>query len=191
MVRRKVCSPIFSINWVTSAVRGAIAAAIVKRRQDHAFTRTGELADLVARVVGRRRGDKIHPATRTFQALRIYVNDELGELARGLAAGERLLAAGGRLVVVTFHSLEDRLVKRFFASRAGRGPGVSRHLPQIESQSLPSFQILNQRAVSPTEAEIRFNPRARSARLRAGVRTEAEAMAFNAEEMGVPPVLLT
>lgn len=167
----------------------AIASAIVKHRQVTPITRTGELADLVVRAVGKRPGDKIHPATRTFQALRIYVNDELGELARGLAGAERLLAPGGRLVVVTFHSLEDRLVKRFLAARAGREGRASRHLPQIESKTGSSFQILNHRAVTPTDEEIRRNPRARSAKLRAAVRTDAAAWPYDAREAGLPAVL--
>lgn len=167
----------------------AISAAIIKRRQEAPLTRTGELADLVVRVIGKRPGDKIHPATRTFQALRIYVNDELGELARGLAGAERLLAPGGRLVVVTFHSLEDRLVKRFLGARAGREGRTSRHLPQIESKLGPSFQILNHRAVTPTDEEIRRNPRARSAKLRAAIRTDAPAWPYDAREAGLPAVL--
>lgn len=166
-----------------------IAAAIVRKREERPFQSTIELADVVAGVLGRKPGDRIHPATRTFQALRIYVNDELGELVRVLAAAERLLQAGGRLVVVTFHSLEDRLVKRFLASRGGRRAGVSRHLPQIESGPAPSFQILNHRAVSPSEEEIQRNPRARSAKLRAGVRTAAAAQPLDGRSLGLPEVL--
>ncbi len=167
-----------------------IAAAIVAQRQRRPITRTGELADLIVSVVGRRGHEKIHPATRVFQALRIYVNDELGELARGLSAGERLLRAGGRLVVVTFHSAEDRMVKRFFAQRSGRVSRGSRHLPQIESVPAPSFQIINQRAVSPGNEEVRENPRARSAKLRFAMRSTAEAWPHDPAALGVPPVLL-
>ena len=153
-----------------------IARAIVTRRQQRPIARTSELAQLVARVLGREKIAGRHAATRTFQALRIYVNDELFELADGLCAAERALAPGGRLVVVTFHSLEDRLVKHFFRERAAPHPHASRHLPpQVEPRPRPSFQFLNHRPVSPTDTEVAANPRARSARLRAAVRTDAEA----------------
>ena len=111
-----------------------------------------------------------------FQALRIFVNDELGELDRGLAAAERMLVAGGRLAVVTFHSLEDRRVKRFLAARAGRAPRASRHAPpQAASEQAPSFRLIARRAARPSEAEAAANPRSRSARLRAAVRLDAPA----------------
>jgi 16S rRNA (cytosine1402-N4)-methyltransferase len=153
-----------------------IARAIVARRQQQSFTRTSELAQLAARVLGREKIAGRHAATRTFQALRIYVNDELGELARGLSAAERALAPGGRLVVVTFHSLEDRLVKRFLKERAAAEERGSRHLPpQMGARSAPSFRFLNHRPVSPTDKEIAANPRSRSAKLRAAVRTDAPA----------------
>ena len=162
----------------------AIARAIVARRHQRPIARTSELAHLVARVLGR---DKIagrHAATRTFQALRIYVNDELFELAGGLGAAERVLAPGGRLVVVTFHSLEDRLVKHFLRERAAPQPHASRHLPpQAEPRPRPSFQFLNHRPVSPTDTEVAANPRARSARLRAAVRTDAQP--WNAASSGL------
>ena len=115
----------------------------------------------------------IHPATRTFQALRIAVNDELGELNEGLKAAEQVLKPGGRLVVVTFHSLEDRIVKRFLNERAGKGGGGSRHLPPQAMGPKPSFALIGKGLVEATEAEARENPRARSAKLRAAVRTEA------------------
>jgi 16S rRNA (cytosine1402-N4)-methyltransferase len=154
----------------------AIARAIATRRRQRSFARTSELAQLVARVLGREKIAGRHAATRTFQALRIYVNDELFELARGLCAAERVLAPGGRLVVVTFHSLEDRLVKRYFRERAAPQPHASRHLPpQAEARPRPSFQFLNHRPVSPTDTEVAANPRARSARLRAVVRTDIKA----------------
>jgi 16S rRNA (cytosine1402-N4)-methyltransferase len=153
-----------------------IARAIVARRQQQSFTRTSELAQLAARVLGREKIAGRHAATRTFQALRIYVNDELGELARGLTAAERALAPGGRLVVVTFHSLEDRLVKRFLKERAAAEERGSRHLPpQMGARSASSFRFLNHRPVSPTDKEIAANPRSRSAKLRAAVRTDAPA----------------
>ena len=127
--------------------------------------------------------DKIHPATRVFQALRIFVNDELGELARALFAAERVLKPGGRLAVVTFHSLEDRIVKRFIADRSGK-PAGSRHLPEAQAQP-PTFEKLGG-AVAPAEAEIAANPRARSAKLRAAVRTDAPARAADFSIFGLP-----
>ena len=150
----------------------AVARAIVKARGAAPIRTTGQLAEIVARVVRSRPGD-IHPATRTFQALRLFVNDELGELARGLMAAERVLKPGGRLVVVTFHSLEDRMVKTFLAARAGTRAG-SRHLPEVAARAA-SFTILTRRPIGPDEAEIAANPRARSAKLRAGERTDAPA----------------
>ncbi len=150
-----------------------ISAALVDRRKERAFERTLDLAEVVEAAVGGRRGAKIHPATRVFQAIRMFVNDELGELARGLAAAERLLRAGGRLVVVTFHSLEDRLVKSFFKDRSGGGRGGSRHAPELARGPDPSFELLTKRATPPSDEEIADNPRARSAKLRAAVRTAA------------------
>lgn len=167
----------------------AVAAAIVRRRSDTPFARTKELADLVASVPGTRRPDGKHPATRTFQALRIWVNDELGELARGLAAAERLLAPGGRLAVVTFHSLEDRIAKRFLADRAGKSSGNSRHLPSSGPTWAPSFRLVNSKSVSPGEAELERNPRSRSARLRWALRTEAPAWPDGLAELQLPAVL--
>jgi 16S rRNA (cytosine1402-N4)-methyltransferase len=164
-----------------------IARAIVARRQQRPLTRTSELAELAARVLGRDRIAGRHAATRTFQALRIYVNDELGELARGLSAAERVLAPGSRLVVVSFHSLEDRLVKRFFKDRADAEEHGSRHLPpQTGTRPAPSFRFLNHRPVSPTDKEIAANPRARSAKLRAAVRTDASAWADDAGDLPFP-----
>lgn len=166
----------------------AIAKAIVMARQKQPIERTAELADIVARVLGRRHDGK-HPATRTFQALRLYVNGELDELARGLAASERLLRDGGRLAVVTFHSLEDRIVKRFFASRSGQTARPSRHVPPApEEEPEASFRLLHRKAVSPDEAEVAANPRARSAKLRAGERTAASAFPDDAADLGVPTV---
>jgi 16S rRNA (cytosine1402-N4)-methyltransferase len=152
----------------------AIARAIVKARADKPITTTRQLADIVERVLGRARGDEKHPATRTFQALRIHVNDELGELERGLEAAERLLKPGGRLLVVTFHSLEDRIVKHFLQERGGKMPGTSRHMPgPSTAEAAPSFRIVNTRGIKPNKKETDANPRARSARLRAGIRTDA------------------
>ncbi len=146
-----------------------IAAAIVRARP---IARTAELAQIVRRVMPPK-GDGIDPATRTFQALRIAVNDELGELTRGLSAAEHLLAPGGRLAVVTFHSLEDRPVKTFFQRRAGKMPGGSRHLPASAPSRAPSFRLLSTKPLVADKEEIRINPRARSAKLRAAERTAA------------------
>jgi 16S rRNA (cytosine1402-N4)-methyltransferase len=165
----------------------AIARAIVAHRDEQPILSTLELAHIVARVLGRKHDDTKHPATRTFQALRLYVNRELDELATGLGAAERLLKADGRLVVVTFHSLEDRIAKRFFASRSMPPPRGSRHLPEKGDAVLaPSFRLLNRRPLSPNKDEIRANPRARSARLRAGVRTAAPAHALDLADLGLP-----
>jgi 16S rRNA (cytosine1402-N4)-methyltransferase len=152
----------------------AIARAIVARRRERPFARTLELAETVERVLGRAKVGGRHPATRTFQALRIYVNDELGELAQGLAAAERILKPEGRLAVVSFHSLEDAMVKRFLQARTGRREGGSRHLPPgAPPEREPSFRFVNPKPVSPAETEVAANPRARSARLRWAVRTAA------------------
>ncbi len=151
-----------------------VARAIVAARKQAAITTTRALADIVAKVVWSKPGE-IHPATRTFQALRIFVNQELDELHLALAAAERVLKPGGRLVVVSFHSLEDRIVKNFLTERARAGGG-SRHQPEI-AQLAPSFVILTKRPVAAGEAEISANPRARSAKLRAATRTDAPAHA--------------
>jgi 16S rRNA (cytosine1402-N4)-methyltransferase len=150
-----------------------VAGAIARRRVEQPFTRTLELADFIERALGGRRGAKVHPATRSFQALRIAVNEELSELEAGLDAAERALAPGGRLCVVTFHSLEDRIVKTFLAVRAGRTPAGSRHAPPLAAGAPPSFQLLFNGAQAPSQAEVDANPRARSAKLRAAVRTTA------------------
>ena len=152
-----------------------VARAIVRRRAEQPFSRTLELAEFVERALGGRRGARIHPATRTFQGLRIAVNEELSELEAGLVAAERTLKAGGRLCVVTFHSLEDRIVKSFLSVRAGRTPAGSRHAPPLAAGAQPSFRLLFNGAQAASEAETRINPRARSAKLRAAVRTEAPA----------------
>lgn len=151
-----------------------VARAIVEARIHTPFTRTLQLANVIRGAV-RKSGDGIDPSTRTFQALRIHVNDELGELERGLEAAERLLAPGGRLAVVTFHSLEDRVVKTFLKKRSGDMPAPSRHLPSAHVGPAPTFQLISRKAIAPSEAETRANPRARSAKLRVARRTEAPA----------------
>ena len=167
----------------------AIARAIVAARAEAPLQTTKALAEVVARVFGGRKVDGRHPATRTFQALRIYVNDELGELARGLGAAERCLKPGGRLVVVTFHSLEDRIVKRFLNERSGKEVRGSRHLPEQSVKSKPaSFRIVNPRPLTPSKGELDVNPRARSARARVGVRTDAPAWPLDAILAGLPSV---
>ena len=150
----------------------AVARAIVAARKEAPVTTTRALAAIVAKVVRSKPGE-IHPATRTFQALRIFVNEELDELHLALSAAERVLKPGGRLVAVSFHSLEDRIVKNFLGER-GRAGGGSRHLPEI-AQAAPSFVILTKRPVTPDQEELAANPRARSAKLRAAERTQAPA----------------
>jgi 16S rRNA (cytosine1402-N4)-methyltransferase len=150
----------------------AVARAIVAARKEAPITTTRALADLVGKVVRSKPGD-IHPATRTFQGLRIFVNEELDELELALLAAERVLKPGGRLAVVSFHSLEDRIVKNFLTERAKAGGG-SRHLPEV-AQVPSSFELLTRRPIVPGEAEIARNPRARSAKLRGAVRTVASA----------------
>ncbi|MEJ1161553.1 16S rRNA (cytosine(1402)-N(4))-methyltransferase RsmH [Prosthecomicrobium sp. N25] len=164
-----------------------LARAIVRRRESTPFVGTRDLADLCERVLGRPRRDEIHPATRTFQALRIHVNGELDELARALGAAERLLSEGGRLVVVSFHSLEDRIVKRFMADRSRDRAGGSRHAPETLVPD-PTFTLLAKGAVEPDAEEVAANPRARSAKLRAARRTAAPARAVDAAALGVPEV---
>ncbi len=151
----------------------AIAAAIVKDREKAPFERTSQLAGLVERVLGHKPGDPKHPATRTFQALRLYVNGELGELEGALLAAERILRPGGRLAVVSFHSLEDRIVKGFLAGRSGKRPHASRHLPAGPEGPAPTFELKDRHGIEPSEAETGANPRARSARLRWAIRTDA------------------
>ena len=148
-----------------------VARAIIAARP---LSRTAELADVVAKALGPAAlRHPIHPATRTFQALRIHVNDELGELERGLEAAERVLNAGGRLVVVAFHSLEDRIVKRFFTERGKPASTGSRHAPVAKAKTKQTFRLITSKARMPTEAEIAQNPRARSARLRAAEKLAA------------------
>ncbi|HXW25884.1 MAG TPA: 16S rRNA (cytosine(1402)-N(4))-methyltransferase RsmH [Xanthobacteraceae bacterium] len=163
---------------------GAVARAIVTLRHAVPIRTTGELADIVAKVV---RGPRdIHPATRTFQALRMFVNEELTELGNALTAAERALSPHGRLVVIAFHSLEDRVVKTFLAARS-RPPRASRHRPDL-APAAPSFRVLTPRPVVPDAAEIAVNPRARSAKLRAGERTDAPPLTASASLPRLPPL---
>jgi 16S rRNA (cytosine1402-N4)-methyltransferase len=151
-----------------------VARAIVDARREAPIERTAALARIIRSVVPASR-DGIDPATRTFQALRIYVNDELGELTRGLGAAERLLKAGGRLAVVSFHSLEDRAIKLFLRERAGAAPTGSRHLPEGAPRRAPTFRLIGRKPIEAGPEELSNNPRARSAKLRVAERTAAPA----------------
>lgn len=169
----------------------ALARAVVDARKASAITTTGMLAAIIEGASPAKRPGQPHPATRVFQALRIAVNDELGELARGLAAAERTLEEGGRLAVVTFHSLEDRVVKRFFQSRSKQGgAGVSRHVPNAPDAPAASFDMIARKAVTAGEDELDRNPRARSAKLRAGRRTDAPAHVATMSGLGLPGLVM-
>lgn len=164
-----------------------IARAIVADRAKVPFETTLQLAGLLERLLPRPKRGEPHPATRAFQALRIAVNDELGELARGLAAAEAALAPGGWLAVVTFHSLEDRIVKRFLQLRSGAGPRGSRHAPESPEEA-PRFELAPRKAIAPSEAEVTANPRARSAKLRVARRIDAPAGSVESAALGLPQV---
>jgi 16S rRNA (cytosine1402-N4)-methyltransferase len=163
MAERPLADLIFTFGEEKKARR--VAKAIVAARALAPITTTARLAEVVRRAVGPSGLDRIDPATRTFQALRIAVNDEMGEVDRGLAAAEALLAPGGRMAIVSFHSLEDRRVKHFMREHAGRNPKGSRHLPEV-AETKPTLRLIAPQGIAPTEAEIAANPRARSARLR-------------------------
>ncbi|MCW5774224.1 MAG: 16S rRNA (cytosine(1402)-N(4))-methyltransferase RsmH [Rhodospirillaceae bacterium] len=163
-----------------------VAKAIVRARKDAPIQTTAALAEIVRHAVPASR-DGIDPATRTFQALRIAVNDELGEIDRGLSGAEAVLAPGGRLAVVSFHSLEDRRVKNFLRARAGQAPRGSRHAPEAKGERIPSFEVPQRRPVGPGQAEIGANPRARSARLRTAIRTAAPAWPRDASQRRSQP----
>jgi len=150
----------------------SVARAIIAARKEAPIETTKQLVDIVQKVVWAKPGE-IHPATRTFQALRIFVNAELDELHTALAAAERVLKPGGRLSVVSFHSLEDRIVKNFMTERSKTGGG-SRHLPEV-AQSRPRFSLVNKRPITAGDEELKANPRARSAKLRGAERTDAPA----------------
>jgi 16S rRNA (cytosine1402-N4)-methyltransferase len=167
-----------------------IARALVRRRAQAPFETTLDLAEAVAACLPRPRPGQAHPATRSFQALRIAVNDELGQLLEGLMAAERALAPGGVLAVVTFHSLEDRAVKRFLQLRSDAGGGGSRHRPE-EPERAPGFDLARRKAILPGEDELRLNPRARSAKLRMAHRTGAPARPVARAALALPdPVRL-
>lgn len=166
----------------------AIARAIARSRAEAPIRTTRDLVRVVESVLGPKRDGRIHPATRTFQALRIHVNGELDELAGALGAAERLLKAGGRLVVVSFHSLEDRIVKSFLNERSGRLPRGSRHMPETGAPE-PTFELIGRKPVEPDAAEAETNPRARSARMRAAIRTQAAARDIDPAAIGVPRIV--
>ena len=161
-----------------------IARTVVAARAKEPIETTGQLAGIVSHSLPRARPGQIHPATRTFQALRIAVNDELGQLVAALAAAESILGPGGRLAVITFHSLEDRIVKRYFRIASGREGQGSRHAPRPEA---PPPRYRDPRNVKAGAAETARNPRARSARLRAAVRTETPPMPLDPARLGLPP----
>jgi 16S rRNA (cytosine1402-N4)-methyltransferase len=163
--------PISSTRYGEERQSRRVARAIVAARP---LSTTGELAEVVRKALGYRAGAPKDPATRSFQAIRIHVNGELDELAAGLTAAETLLGEGGRLAVVSFHSLEDRIVKRFLREAAGETARASRHLPDAPATAAPTFARVS-RAIRPSQAEIDRNPRARSATLRAAIRTAAPA----------------
>ena len=150
-----------------------IAKAIIKIREQTPITGTAQLADIIRSVLPRPKTGQIDPATRSFQAIRIHVNNELEEIKMGLSAAEQCLKPGGVLAVVSFHSLEDRIIKQFLIKRSGNAPRPSRHLPDTATPINPSFKLLPQRPQVPSDAEIAVNPRARSAKLRVAVRTDA------------------
>jgi len=149
-----------------------IARAIVRARETAPITTTGELAAIIHAVMPTRRPGQIDPATRSFQALRIYINRELGEIEDGLAAAEAMLKPGGILAVVSFHSLEDRIVKRFLTDRSGARARPSRHLP-VPDGPAPTFELVTRKPILPTKDEANDNARARSAKLRVARRTDA------------------
>lgn len=153
-----------------------IARAIVKARAEESISTTTRLANIIERAAPERDPHK-HPATRVFQALRIFVNDELSEIGLGLAAAEHLLSPGGRLAVVAFHSLEDRIVKNFLIERSGKSANPSRHMPDPQNSKKASFRMLTKKTVTPGDTELENNPRARSGRLRAAERTDAPPFA--------------
>jgi 16S rRNA (cytosine1402-N4)-methyltransferase len=165
-----------------------IARAIVETRKTQPFETTGQLVAVIERCLPRPKPGQSHPATRSFQAIRIAVNDELGELVAGLIAAERALKPGGKLAVVTFHSIEDRIVKRFLQARSGGLGRGSRYAPEIEREA-PQFKLLSRRAIGPDEQELEENPRARSAKLRVAERTDAPSGEPDRAALGLPALM--
>jgi 16S rRNA (cytosine1402-N4)-methyltransferase len=165
-----------------------IARAIVAARQTQPFETTGQLVAVIERCLPRPKPGQSHPATRSFQAIRIAVNDELGELVAGLIAAERALKPGGKLAVVTFHSIEDRIVKRFLQARSGGLGRGSRYAPEMEREA-PQFRLLSRRAIGPDEQELEENPRARSAKLRVAERTDAPSGEPDRAALGLPALM--
>ncbi|MBK5922922.1 16S rRNA (cytosine(1402)-N(4))-methyltransferase [Rhodovulum sulfidophilum] len=165
-----------------------IARAIVKARAIAPIVTTAQLAEVVARCLPPHRPGQTHPATRSFQAIRIAVNDELGELVRGLEAAERALKPGGKLAVVSFHSLEDRIVKRYLQVRSGQAAGGSRYAPEARPDPA-RFELVTRRAVAPDPVELEANPRARSAKLRVAIRTGEPAGPVDRARLGLPKIM--
>lgn len=164
-----------------------IAAAIVRARNEAPITSTLKLAKLVEGCLPRSKPGQSHPATRSFQGLRIAVNNEYGELFQGLMAAERALKPGGQLAVVTFHSVEDRMVKRFLTARSGGGGNANRFAPEM-AQAAPQFTVKKRKAIGPDAQELEENPRSRSAKLRVAIRTDAPSGAVDAKSIGMPMV---
>ncbi|MDU8911171.1 16S rRNA (cytosine(1402)-N(4))-methyltransferase RsmH [Aestuariicoccus sp. MJ-SS9] len=162
-----------------------IARAIVRARAEAPITTTGRLAEIVEGCLPRAKPGQSHPATRSFQALRIAVNDEYGALWQGLMAAERALKPGGMLAVVTFHSVEDRMVKRFLQARGGQTGRANRYAPQVAEEK-PQFEIVTRKAVAPDDDELAQNPRARSAKLRVARRTDAPSGGIDAKSIAMP-----
>lgn len=162
-----------------------IARAILRARAEAPITTTLQLAEIVESCLPRQKPGQSHPATRSFQALRIAVNDEYGELYGGLMAAERALAPGGQLAVVTFHSIEDRMVKRFLQARSGRAGRANRYAPETE-EAQPQFTLATRKAIGPDARELAENPRSRSARLRIAVRTDAPSGPIDPKSIGMP-----
>ncbi|MDY6858981.1 MAG: 16S rRNA (cytosine(1402)-N(4))-methyltransferase RsmH [Pseudomonadota bacterium] len=165
-----------------------IARTIVEARKTQPFETTAQLVAVIERCLPRPKPGQSHPATRSFQAIRIAVNDELGELVEGLCAAERALKPGGKLAVVSFHSIEDRIVKRFLQARSGGAGRANRYAPETEEQA-PQFRLLSRRAIGPDDQELAENPRARSAKLRVAVRSDAPAGDVDRAALGLPALM--
>lgn len=176
-------------NYGEERASRRIARAIVAARTLEPITTTARLADIVAKCLPRPKPGQSHPATRSFQAIRVAVNTEFTELAEGLAAAERALKPGGLLAVVTFHSLEDRIVKRFLQLASGHEANANRYAP-AKADVTARFDLVTRRAVAADDAEIAANPRSRSAKLRVARRTAAPALALDPAEIGVPEIRL-